>query len=144
MKSFSLSLYDSTLRRLRVSYMPYSVGERFISFREIPRDQFPEGLEREYSGVFDWAKKIVSEKVELTLGDAQRPEIFYDDEKFPRNFRIIPEIMGLRWVAFSPGEGSYIKDAKTDEVYLYLLLRWVLPNEYEKIIDTVCRVYKCN
>ncbi len=143
-KSYFPSLYDHIREELRASYLAYSVGERFLSFKEIPQEQFPPELAREYNRVFDWAKKIVSEDVKLTLGDVQRPLVYADWEDYPVRCRLIPEIKGLKWIAYSPGKGMLVRDTKTNEVYLYGMLKWILPNEYEEITDTVCRVYKCN
>jgi len=143
-KLHSPSLFDVIVEKLRVSYLPYSVGERFLSFREIPQDQFSLELKKEYNRILNWAKKIVSKKVKVTLGNVQRPLVYADVEDYPVRCRLVPELMGLKWIACSPGEGVLVRDVKTNEVYLCLLLKWVLPNEYEKIINTVCRIYRCN
>jgi len=143
-KSYSPSLYNYVQEKLRVSYLAYSVGERFLSFKEIPKDQFPSELKKEYDGILNWDKKIVSEDVKITLGDVQRPLVYADWEDYPARCRLIPKIKGLKWIAYSPGKGMLVRDTKTNEVYLYGILKWLLPNEYEEITDTVCRVYKCN
>ena len=85
----------------------------------------------------------MSEDVKLTLGNVQRPLVYTDWENYPARCRLIPDLIGLKWIAYSPGEGMLIRDVKTDEIYLYGMLKWMLPNEYEDIMDTVCRVYKC-
>ena len=48
-RSYSSSLYDSVLKRLRVSYIAYSVGESFLGFTEIPQEHLPLELGKEYS-----------------------------------------------------------------------------------------------
>ena len=87
--------------------------------------------------------KLVSEDVKLTLGNVQRSLVYADWGNYPARCRLIPDLIGLKWIAYSPGEGMLIRDVKTDEIYLYGMLKWMLPNEYEDIMDTVCRVYKC-
>lgn len=143
-KSYSSTLYDHIQQELRLSYLPWSVGERFLSFKEIPQDQFPLELADEYDGIFDWAKKIVSENVKLTLGEVQRPLAYQDWEDYPARCRLVPKIRGLKWIAYSPGKGILVRDTSTNEVYICHQLRWVLPSAYDEIMSTVCRVYKCN
>lgn len=142
-KSYSPSLYEYVLERLQVSYLAYSVGERFLGFKEIPLNQYTDEFRREYERILKWSEKIVTGNVRLVLGDVQRPLVYADWEDFPVRCRLVPDLMGLKWIAYSPGEGMLVRDTETNEVYLYGMLRWMLPSEYEDIMDTVCRVYKC-
>ena len=142
-KSYSSSLYSSILNKLRVSYLAYSVGERFLSFKEIPQDQFSPELEEEYDKILNRSKKLISKDVKLILGDVQRPMVYADYEDYPIRIRLIPRLKGLKWISYAPEVGMMVRDVKTNEVYLYGMLNWMLPNEYKEIMDTVCRVYKC-
>lgn len=110
-KSYSSCLYDSVLKKLRVSYIAYSVGERFLGFSEIPQEQLPIELENEYGRILNLARRLVSEDVKLTLGNVQRPLVYADWENYPARCRLIPELIGLKWIAFSPGKGMLVRDA---------------------------------
>lgn len=90
-----------------------------------------------------WAEKVISRNVRLVLGDVRRPLVYADWEDFPLRCRLVPQLIGLKWIAYFPREGMFVRDTETNEVYLYGMLKWMLPNEYEDMTDTLCRVYKC-
>ena len=143
-RSYSSTLYDLTVKKLCGSYLAYSVGERFLCFEEVSQEEYSPELRNEYGVVSNVAGKLVSDNVKLALGNVHTPLIYSDYESYPIRLRLVPDLVGLKWIAYSPKEGMLVRDMGRNEIYLYGLLKWMLPNEYENIIDTVCRVYKCS
>ena len=68
-----------------------------------------------------------------------RPYAYCEWEEDPYRLRATRELRGLKYIAYSPGEGALIA-SPSGEVYIYLT-REALGREYAEYASTVFRVY---
>ena len=132
-KKFSPDLCRRVKRRLSSAHLAFSVGRRFLDFMEINA-----GIS---SNVRSLASSLLPEPLYITVGDVLRPLSYFMWEKGEFKLRMTPEIMGRKFIAFSPGNGVLVvgKDLK---VFIYVTKELLSPDSM-KYSSTAFRVYRC-
>jgi len=130
LRRISKKAYSVIVRRLTSSHLTYSLGRRFIDFHALDKE------------VPLWFSRMATELLPnpyILVAEILRPYIYFEWEEGPYRLRITKELRGLKYLAFSPGEGVLIA-SPSGKVYVYLT-KETLDREYMEYASTVFRVY---
>jgi len=129
-RRLSPSLYSWVISGLTCSHLAFSVGRRFIDFRELGPAR-GEGAEL--------ARSLLPEPV-VVEGLVLRPFSYFRWEKGRYRLLITPELIGPKVLAYSPGRGVAVV-GPGPEVLVYVT-REALSSESAKYADTAFRAYR--
>lgn len=132
---FSKELRCRVESRLSCAHLAFSIGRRFIDFLESRTASVrPEVREK--------ASEFLQEPVYVTVGHVLRPFSFFVWEEGNFRLRLTPEVMGRKYLAYSPGNGVLIMGENL-ETYVYMSKR-ALGRNYAAYASTAFRVYRCS
>ncbi|RLE87693.1 MAG: hypothetical protein DRJ49_06085 [Thermoprotei archaeon] len=130
LRRISKKAYSVVVRRLASSHLSYSLGRRFIDFHALDVEVPP------------WFSRMAVEVLpdpRVLAVEILRPYVYCEWEEGPYRLRATRDLQGLKYVAYSPGEGVLIA-SPSSEVYIYLT-RKTLKRENTEYVSTVFRVY---
>ena len=127
---FSSTLYRRVMEGLSSNHLLYSVGRRFIEYREIDAP-IPHAF-------YELAFKLLGEP-RVTAGLVLRPYVYFEWMEEPYRLVFTKRIEGLKYVAYSPGHGLLVVDEDL-EVLAYVTVKALgIPDRYSSILFRVYR-----
>ncbi len=129
LKKLSNDIYHKVLSLLKSSYLAYSVGNRYISFKTVKSNI------TEYN---DFIKRYLSNNVKVVLGEIIQPFVYSNYRNHDNLLLLNREIVGIKVIAFAPGIGCLVFDPKNNREYIRISKSII--EKYGKL-DTVFRVY---
>ena len=132
---FSEELRLKVESRLSCAHLAFSIGRRHIDFLEGETINVrPE--------VRDKASELLQEPIHIVVGRVLRPFSFFVWEGGRFKIHLTPEIMGRKYIAFSPGNGVLVMGDNL-ETYIYFR-KEALSENYAAYASTAFRVYRCS
>lgn len=131
-KDFSKELYVKVVQDLTSSHLAFSVGRRFIDFKET---NFP--VSSKVLGEVE--KRLPTPKIVVT-GNVLRPFSYFRWSKGKYRLIVTPEIMGRKVIACSPGYGVLVIDEEL-KTFIYVT-RDLLSRESLRYSSTAFRIYR--
>ena len=119
------------IRGLCSNHLSYSHGKRFIDYKKA-NVSVPEDFRK-------LSFKLLS-KPRITAGIMLRPYVYFRWLRGPYRLLLDRDILGLKYIAYSPGEGLLVADGNL-KISVYVTREALkIPDEYSL---TVFRVYRC-
>jgi len=131
-KRFSRELYIKVVNELASSHLAFSVGRRFIDFKEISSSVSSKTL-AEIERRLPAPRRVV-------VGEVLRPFSYFVWREKEYKLIITPEIMGKKFIAYSPGYGALILDESL-RIFVYVT-RDLLSEKSVKYASTAFRIYR--
>ena len=131
-KVFSMELYAKVFHDLNSSHLAFSVGRRFIDFKEVDSHVSPK--------VIAEVKRRLPTPRQVVVGEILRPFSYFTWSKGEYKLIVTPEIIGRKVIACSPGYGVLVVDEKL-RVFIYVT-KDLLSRESLKYASTAFRIYR--
>jgi len=119
---FSESLENHVNTRLNLPRFYQTGGARFIDLRPLKYERFRGGLAVSMEQFEKDASRYLQEPLEVVLCEVPRPYVLVDAPEEPPYKTAFPnpDMIGMMWLAYTPGFGAYMVNAKTGKLALYI------------------------
>lgn len=131
---FSESLKNNVESRLLLPRFYQTGGGRFFDLKPLDYNQCAGELSVSKEQFEEEARSRLPEPVKTVLCDVPRPYVLVDSAEKPpyKTSFPNPEMIGTMWLAYAPGVGAYMVNAKTGGLALYMLADEWLPKVGEQ------------
>ena len=141
----SESLREHVESRLLLPRFYQTGGGRFIEFKPLDYDRVRGKLAVSREEFERDARARLPEPVEVVLCEVPRPYVLVAAREEPP-YKVAfpnPDMVGTMWLAYTPGYGAYMVNAKTGRVALYVVSdKWIPMVGEEWRSKSNFRVYK--
>jgi len=125
---FSKSLRGHVESRLLLPGFYQTGGGRFISFQPLDYDPHRDEISVSEEQFEEEARSHLPEPVKIILCNVPRPYVLVEVPEEPPYKMAFPnpDMIGTMWLAYTPGFGAYMVNAKTRQLALYITSdRWI-------------------
>ncbi|MBO3798542.1 MAG: DUF483 domain-containing protein [Thermoproteota archaeon] len=125
---FSENLKYHVESRLLLPRFYQTGGARFVDLQPIDYDQHKEELSVSRTQFEDEARLRLPEPIEIVLCNIPRPYVLVEAPEEPPYKMAFPnpDMIGTMWLAYTPGFGTYMVNAKTGKLALYITSdKWI-------------------
>jgi hypothetical protein len=103
-------------------------GGRFIELKPLNYDQMQEKLALSKEQFEKDARAYLPEPIKIVLCEVPRPYVLVDMQEEPP-YKVAfpnPDMIGIMWLAYTPGYGAYVVNVKTGRISLYVTAdKWI-------------------
>ena len=142
---FSKSLKGHVESRLLLPRFYQTGGSRFINLQLLDYDQHRDEISVSKEQFEEEARSHLPEPVKIILYNVPRPYVLVEVPEQPPYKMAFPnpDIVGTMWLAYTPGFGAYMANAKTRQLALYIISdRWIQKVGEEWRSASNFRIYK--
>jgi hypothetical protein len=142
---FSEGLKDHVESRLLLPRFYQTGGGRFIELQPLGYERCREELTVPKEQFEKDAQSRLQEPIEIILCDIPRPFVLVDAPEEPpyKTSFPNPDMIGMMWLAYTPGFGVYMVNAKTGKLALYIISdKWIPKVGEEWRSKSNFRIYK--
>ncbi len=142
---FSEQLKDHVKSRLLLPRFYQTGGGRFIDLQPLDYDQHREKLSISKEKFEEKACMHLPTPFEIVLCDVPRPYVIVGAPEVPPHKTSFPNpnMIGIMWLAFVPGSGAYMVNAKTGKLALYIVdEKWIPKVGEEWRSPSIFRIYR--
>jgi len=125
---FSESLGNYVESRLLLPRFYQTGGARFIDLQPLDYNKYREELAISKEQIEKEALSHLPEPIEIVLCEVPRPYVLVDAPEEPpsKTYFPNPDMIGTMWLAYTPGFGVYMVNAKTGKLALYIISdKWI-------------------